>query len=200
VAADNFSNPATGLFPDTQQGAIPQTQLRWTYGYQNGSLVGDIMGQYPTAGTRVLGRQVEARADFTQDIAAEVTAVATRSPGQASYALEYSIPGGVTYRFAITPADQQYQLNIASSTNAVQVLTSGRTAAIKSGSMPNELRYEIRGSTMHLLVNGTGVDVAQDDRFTARPARVGVRFGTSGEPSDGAVEVHFTDFAVYSLQ
>jgi len=201
LVADNFSDPGSGLFPNNQQGPIPltQSQLRWTYAYQNGSLIGDILGTFPTGQTRALGMQTEARADFTQDIAAEVTAAATRSPDQAAYALEYTIPGGNTYRFVVTPAIQQYGLNLASS-GAIQVVTLGRSTAIQSGSAANQLRFEIRGSTMRLLVNGTTVDVAQDDRISARPARVGLRISMTGPSPDNAVEVRFTNFAVYSNQ
>jgi len=201
AAADDFNDLSKALFLDNQQGTVRSgsEQAAWKYQYQSGALVVEVFSPSPaTSGQPALGPKIEARGEFRQNIAVEVSASATRSAQQAEYGVDYDLPGGVTYRFVIIPASTQYFLFMVSGA-APRTLASGRTNVIQSGAAANRLRYEVRGNAMQLSINGNDINVARDPGLSARPAGVGVHVAVAGQPAEGAVEVHFRNFKVYTL-
>src|SRR5579864_3492726 len=202
IASDDFADTSKALFLDNQQGTarVAQNQVPWTYRYQDGALVADLLGvSSPNIGEVPIGPKTQARGEFAQNIGVEVSAVATRSPDQAFYGVDYDVPGGTTYRFGIAPGASQYTLN-AISTGPPRVLARGRTNAILSPPAANQIRMDVRGNSISLLINGNQINVVRDEGVNARPGAVGIHFALTAPPADGQVEVRFTGFKVYALQ
>ncbi|HVA23802.1 MAG TPA: hypothetical protein VMW62_05360 [Chloroflexota bacterium] len=196
--ADDFSNPAKGLFLDHQKGkaSLPadRASAAWDYAYQGGELVAHVgPPSLPLAG-RVIGGSARALNRVTGDFAFEVRARATRSPANAVYGLRY-FPGSREFGFGIRPGQKSYQFWEIFR----PPLLAAQTTAIAPDESDNVLRLEVHGNTLRLFANGQMLDSVQDDAFTARPASVGLFFDTAAAPTGESVEMRYSDFKVYSL-
>jgi hypothetical protein len=196
--ADEFTNPAKGLFLERQSGtsSLPadRASAQWDYAYQNGELVAHVgPPSLPLAG-RLIGGSARGLNPLTGDFAFEVRARATRAPGSAVYGLRY-FPGGRDFGFGIEPSGKRYKLWEVFR----PPLLAAQSDAIASDDAENVLRLEVRGSALRLLVNGRAVDSLRDQAFGARPAAVGLFFDSTAPPGGDSVEVRYRDFRVYSL-
>ena len=120
LRADDFSNPAQGLFRDAQTGTGQVTlsdgrganyNYRWQYGYQDRSLVLKLPGPYPDpANQAILGVGAVAADRLNADFAVEVVASVTKSPNVALYGLRYILAPGDSYFFRIGRDGASFEL------------------------------------------------------------------------------------------
>lgn len=198
VFADDFSNPANGLFLDGQRGTatLPgdRASAQWEYSYQNGGLLAHVAAPSLPLNGRVIGGEARAANRLSGDFAFEVKAKATKSASQAVYGLRL-YPGSRDFGFGVWPGQKSYQL-----WEIFQpALIAARSSSITTGEGDNVLRMEVRGNGIRLFINGQPVDDRQDDAFVTRPASVGLFFDTTASPGDNPVEIRYTDFKVFSL-
>lgn len=196
--ADDFSNPASGLFLDGQRGTatLPadRAAAQWDYSYHGGSLVAHVSPPTVPLNGRVIGGEARAANRLSGDFAFEVKAKATESAGQAVYGLRL-YPGSRDFGFGVWPGQKSYELWEIFQPS----LLAARSTAIAADAGENLLRVEVRTNAVRLFINGQPVDDRQDDAFAPRPAAVGLFFDTTASPGDQPVEIHYTDFRVYSL-
>ena len=195
--ADDFSNPAAGLFPIHGQdvASLPgdHATAQWEYNYQDGALIGDVGAPSLPLNGRLIGGSARSPQRVMGDFAVEVTGQAVRNAAAAVYGLRFF--GGREFGFGLLPGKSTYELWEIFRPPLVQ----GQSAAIAAPDQPNFLRMEVRGNAVRLLANGQAMDSVQDDGFGTRPVSVGVFFDTSASPGEDTVEIRFTDFKVYSL-
>jgi serine/threonine-protein kinase len=203
LRADDFANPAQGLFRDGQQGDS-QLKLadgrgadyRWQYGYQDHSLALKLPGPYPDpANQALLGVGALAADRLNTDFAVEVTANVTKSPSVALYGLRYSLGPGDSYFFRIGRDGASFDLW---SEQGPTSLGGGRTTTIQRG-QPNTLRLEIYGDTLRAFANGQLLGTAQHPGLTRRGGQLALLVEMAGPPPDGEVEVRFSDLKLYTL-
>jgi hypothetical protein len=198
IYADDFSNPANGVFLDAQRGTatLPadRATAQWDYGYSGGALVAHVSPPSLPLNGRVIGGEARAANRLSGDFAFEVKAQATKAAGQAVYGLRF-FPGSRDFGFGVWPGQKSYQL-----WEIFQpALLAARSSAIAAGNGQNTLRMEVRAGAVRLFINGQPVDDRQDDAFAVRPASVGLFFDTIAAPGDETVEIRYTEFKVYSL-
>ncbi len=196
--ADDFSNPAKGLFLDHQRGSatLPgdRASASWDYAYQTGELVAHVGPPSVPLSGRVIGGSARALNRVSGDFAFEVRARATRSPKDVIYGLRY-FPGSREFGFGLQPGPKAYQFWEIFR----PPLLAASSVAIAPDESENVLRLEVRGSAIRLFANGQMLDGLQDDAFGARPASVGLFFDSSAAPTADTVEMRYADFRVYSL-
>src|SRR5579862_3153276 len=183
VYADDFSNPASGMFLDAQTGTatLPsdRASAQWDYGYKDGALVAHVSPPSLPLNGRVIGGEARAANRLSGDFAVEVKARATKAAGQAVYGLRL-FPGSRDFGFGVWPGQKSYQL-----WEIFQpALLAARSTAIAANDAVNTLRIELRGGALRLFVNGQPVDDRQDEAFATRPASVGVFFDSVAAPGD----------------
>ncbi|HEX6511870.1 MAG TPA: hypothetical protein VF157_06205 [Chloroflexota bacterium] len=196
--ADDFSDPAKGVFPAQQAGTarLPEDGVTapWSYSYEDGALVARVGPPSGPLSRRVIGGSARAPNRLTGDFAVEVRARASASAASAVYGVRY-FPGDREFGFGLQPGQGSY----AAWELFKPPLATGQSKAIARDQEENWLRLEVRDSGARLLVNGRMLDSLRQDAFGLRPASVGLFFDAVGAPSDGAVEIRYTDFRVYSL-
>lgn len=205
LRADDFSDPARGLFLDRQQGTSRTTfssgatyQYNWEYGYQDGSLVARVRGPYPTNPDGAwVGVWAPAADKVWEDFAVEVKARATRSAAASGYTIIYLAPPDHRYEYQVRAGDAVYSIWSAEDNRTLAI---GRTGAANRGSEENHLRLEVRGDTMTIFLNGQLIDRAQHSGLAARDGALVLASNLRGLDPDVDLEVRFTDFKVLAWQ
>jgi hypothetical protein len=196
--ADDFSNPAKGLFLDRQRGtaSLPadHDSAQWDYAYQDGELVAHVSAPSAPLSGRVIGGSAKALNRVTGDFAFEVRAKATKAAANAIYGLRY-FPGDREFAFGIQAGQKTYQFWEIFR----PPLLAAQSAAVAPEGADNVLRMEVRGSVVRLFANGQMLDSLRDDAFAVRPASVGLFFDSSAAPAGDTVELRYAGFKVYSL-
>jgi hypothetical protein len=205
LSADDFSDPARGLFLDNRGGSgnytSPPTgvtiEYRWAYLYRDNALIGQLGTSHPQGwGSWFFWSADAAGKLFDPNFSAEVHMRAAKSASQAFYGLRYAINDDDYYTAMVVPGTGTYVLRWSKSGNN---LAAALSPAIKRGTEQNQLRIEVFGDALRLFANGREVDRVQHDGLSRRPGTLGVLWGMSDPPSEGDVEARFNDLKVYAL-
>lgn len=204
--ADDFSDPARGLFPTNQQGAARITgdgsaplDFQGSYAYQGGALVGRLIGDHPGGERAVFGRTLLASGTVSEDFAVEVRGRVTGSPNVARFGVQFVVGGPAEFfTFSIHPGAAAF--NISRTANQVaQSLTAGRTTAMRPPPEDNLLRVEVRGDTARLFVNGQEAGLARHESFGKRGGQLGLNMAATGQLINRTAEVQLREFKVFAL-
>lgn len=205
LSADDFSDPAKGLFLDNRSGTgsytSPPTKVTieylWEYLYGNKELIARLGTSYPQGWGSWFFWSADASGKvFEADFAAEVRARATKSAGQSFYGIRYLLAGDDYYTAMVVPGTGTYLINWAGGAGN---LAAALSPALGRGGDENRLRIEVHGDTLRLFINGREVDRVQHEGLARRPGTLGVLWGMTDPPADGEVELRFDDFKVFAL-
>ena len=130
------------------------------------------------------------------DFAAEVGVQVSKSSGQTQFSLSYLPVTNEVYSFTVSPVGN-YGLHWSKEQRS---LISGRSSAFNPTSEDNVIRLELRGDIVTLYANGRKLDSFQQQDLARRGGSLSLGWNMFGPPSDGDVEVRFTDFRVYALE
>jgi hypothetical protein len=180
ILADDFSNAATGVLPNT-----PPSPPAFQRGYVDGEYM-----------VRVENTEVVANVATKDEYADATIAVDAHTTEETPLAQVWlycrrfgSVPSG--YRFRVEPATQRFSLDRVDKAQAT-TLVSFRTAdVINSGTDVNHLELSCAGSTITGSINGQPVFSMQDATYSQGTLNI----GASGPP-DGAGEIRFANLAV----
>jgi hypothetical protein len=205
MSGDDFSDPARGLFLDNRNGTgnyqSPPTGItidyRWEYLYDNKGLVARLGTSFREGwGSWFFWSADAAGKMFERDFAVEARVRASKSAAQAFYGLRYVFNADDYYTAMVVPGTGTYVLRWSKGTNN---LAGDVNPAIQRGSEANTLRMEVHSDSLRLFINGREVDRVQSDGLSRRPGTLGILWGMTDPPSEGEVEVRFSDFNVYAL-
>ncbi|MBI4216482.1 MAG: hypothetical protein HY687_03725 [Chloroflexi bacterium] len=209
---DDFSDPAKGLFPDKQHGTVNRVSpvdgknysFQWSYGYEDGALVGRSKGYYPETMPGAANWIAPAAGKMSQDFAVQVHAQVTKGTGQTGCLIRYDLGSDGHYQFGIFPDEQWYEVRRS---NLGPDLAGGKSNAIKMGSGDNEMRLELQGDTLRAYVNGQLLASIRNEGLAQRGGVVQLnsqvigRIGGNlvGHAPDDVVETRFTNFRLSGL-
>jgi hypothetical protein len=218
IGADDFRDQREGLFSfgETQTLiSLTGDEFMTGYSYVNGAMVATLKTEASITAPRVHigGGQAVSTLPVASNFAVEVSAGLLKSSIQ-SYecGIEYKTEEG-NYRFAITPCDGQYHINLPlASMPGVIPPTSGRqagpagtyvwrpNAAVKTGVQNNLIRLQIVRDVMTVYVNGQLIDAVERPGLSLKSGTVKLVWAALGPFERGAdIAIQFTGFKLYTL-
>lgn len=190
---DNLRGVERGTFSDGTA-----FDYHWESRYGDGALIVRVTGPSPQGPEVARPHQGVAAADRVfGDFAAEVRARATVSVERARYGIDYVLSADDRYRLEIAPANQTYGISLGPLRR--NFMASDRSSAVSQGEVENHLRVEVRGRTLTAFVNGVEVDRGEHEGLGRRGGSIELVVGLYRPAEEAAVEVHFSNFRVYSL-
>ncbi len=208
LQADDFSDPARGQFANNQQGTLRVTvagspvEYQWSYAYQGGAMVARLTGDYPAnPGPDQLPfvRAITSTDKVFEDFAVEVYGRIAQSPAQTRFGIQYAAAQNDNYNVTLNPMASTYAINHTLNGQQIQMLAARRTTAMKPADQDNSLRFEVRGDTAKLFINGQQVDQVQHEGLARRNGQVSLLVLGVGPLTNRTSEVQFDDFKLFSL-
>ena len=205
MPADDFSDPARGVFRDKQKGSNWITlesgarhEYRWEYSYGQKALVARIVGAYPRDYDGMYGYSAECLEALPATFALEVRARATKSAGQAIC--------GLRLNYDLGHKSMHFLVHLASGNCWVsryekgwQHLDANVSSAVNRGGAENALRIEVRPGSLMAMVNGSVVNRVQHKDLNERTYQAALEFWLAGQPDDGQMEVQFNQLRASRL-
>jgi hypothetical protein len=205
LRADDFSDPARGLFPNDQRGVGrviaeggTQFEYRWSFTYRDGALVGRLTGAPPEGVRSPFGRALMAVDKLFDDFAVEVRGTIASSSEQTRFGVRYLPTASLSISFMLLPGATRYVVTHGLN-QQLQTLSSGRSLALQPPDQDNLLRVEIRGDTARMFVNGQETARVQHEALARRGGLIGLIVVTVPPLENKAAEVRFRDFTELSL-
>jgi hypothetical protein len=205
IRSDDFSDPGHGLFPNNQRGSGrvaadngSQIEYQWSFAYQDGALVGRIVGDPPGGMRAPMGRALVGVDKLFDDFAVELRGKIASSPELTRFGVQYLPTSSESISFTLVPGTSTYVI-VHGTNQQFQTLSTGKTSALLPPGEDNVLRVEIRGDTARLFVNGQEVARAQHEGLARRGGSIGLLVVGSGPLENRTAEVPFRDFMELSL-
>lgn len=207
LRADDFSNPAAGLFFEDQGTTRGTTSsgiavsAPWESRYEGRGLAIRVKGPYTANPDNwSYGPNPAASGRIQEEFAVEVRARVAKSPLAAEYGLMYDLPRADDwYNWVVTPETGEYRFVWAGSGNNTKLLED-RSNLLRRGREETLLRMEVSGDTARLLANGEELAKVRHEGLTRRDVTVRLIARITAPPEDVDVEVRYTDFKVFVPQ